>query len=226
MRSGKDSRLTSDTRAPNRTGTPFDTEAREEAILGHLPRVLPLDTGELEAAALENTARLRKAASGGSAPASMAEVPELVTTLLRHPELYERLTQMGIQLLARSALSPRDRELAVLRVGWLCQAPYEWGEHVRIGKMAGLTSDEIGRITIGASAPGWTEHEAALLRAAEELHENAMISDTTWNALAKRLDDKQLIELPVLIGQFTLVAYMQNALRLRLDAGNIGLKAR
>ena len=201
-------------------------EAREEEILGHPPRVLPVESQDVIAAALENTGRLRQAASGGSAPSSMSEVPELVITLLRHPDLYQRITDLAVQLLGRGVLTPRDRELVVLRVGWLCQAPYEWGEHVRIAKQVGLTSEEIERVTQGSSAPGWTKHEAAILHAAEELHETAMISDGTWEDLSEELDDQQLIELPVLIGQFTLVAYLQNALRLRLGDGNIGLKAR
>jgi len=208
------------------TKRPYDIEEREREILGHPPRVLPLDSQDVIAAALENTGRLRQAASGGSAPVSMSEIPELVVTLLRHPHLYQRLTDMAVQLQGRGALAPRDRELAVLRVGWLCQAPYEWGEHVRLAKQAGLTSDEIERVTHGSSAPGWTEHEAATLRAAEELHETAMISDATWRSLSESLDERQLIELPILIGQFTLVAYLQNALRLRLGHANIGLRAR
>ena len=203
-----------------------DVEEREEEILGHPPRVLPLESPDVIAAALENTGRLRQAASGSSATPSTREVPELVLTLLRHPDLYQRITDLAVQLLGRGVLSPRDRELAVLRVGWLCQAPYEWGEHVRLAKQAGVTSEEIERVTQGASAPGWTDHEAALLRAVEELHDNAMMSDATWRALSGNLDDRQLIELPVLIGQFTLVAYLQNTLRLRLGQGNIGLKAR
>jgi alkylhydroperoxidase family enzyme len=203
-----------------------DIEAREEEILGHPPRVLPLESPDVIAAALENTARLRQAASGSSAPPSTGEVPELVLTLLRHPDLYQRITDLAVQLLGRGVLSPRDRELAVLRVGWLCQAPYEWGEHVRLAKQANVTSEEIERVTQGASAPGWTDHEAALLRAVEELHDHAMISEPTWRTLSENLDERELIELPVLIGQFTLVAYLQNALRLRLGRENVGLKAR
>jgi alkylhydroperoxidase family enzyme len=204
----------------------YEVAAREAEILGHPPRVLPVESPHVIAAALENTGRLRQAASGGSAPPAVSEVPELVTTLLRHPDLYQRITDLAVQLLGRGALAPRERELAVLRVGWLCQAPYEWGEHVRLAKQAGLTSVEIERVTQGSSATAWTKHEAAILSAAEELHETAMISDTTWAALSEKWDDRQLIELPVLIGQFTLVAYLQNALRLRLGNGNAGLKAR
>jgi 4-carboxymuconolactone decarboxylase len=114
----------------------------------------------------------------------------------------------------------------ILRTAWLCQAPYAWGEHVRVGKRFGLNAEDVERVTQGSSASGWDEDERALLRATEELHSDAMISDATWEILSKRLDDKQLFELPVLGGQFTTVAYFQNALRLRLAPDNIGLRAR
>ena len=146
--------------------------------------------------------------------------------MLRHPSLFSRQADVGIQLLAHGTLAARDRELAILRVAWLCQAPYEWGEHVLIAKKLALTSADIERVTQGSEAPGWSEHEQAIVRATEELYENAMISDATWATLSKRLDERQLIELPVLVGQYQSVAYYQNSLRLRLHDGNLGLKAR
>jgi alkylhydroperoxidase family enzyme len=156
----------------------------------------------------------------------LGNLPEIMRTMLRHPDLFARIADMGIQLLSKGALPGRERELAILRIGWLCQAPYEWGEHVLIAKKLGITSEEIERITQGSHAPGWSEHEQAILRAAEELHEDARISDATWATLAKRFDERQLIELPVVIGQYQTVAYYQNSLRLRLHNGNHGLKAR
>src|SRR3546814_4812703 len=80
-------------------------------------------------------------ASADEMAARVANLPEIVRTMLRHPELFARQTDVGIQLRARGALTPRDRELAVLRIGWLCQAPYEFGEHVYVAKSVG----KIGR---------------------------------------------------------------------------------
>jgi alkylhydroperoxidase family enzyme len=90
----------------------------------------------------------------------------------------------------------------------------------------GITSEEIARSTIGSAAPEWTDQERAIMRASEELHESAMISDETWDQLASRLSEAQLVELVLLIGQFSTTAYLQNALRLRLEPGNPGLSAR
>lgn len=207
--------------------TQQEIQAREELILGKPPRLPPLEGPEVTEAALALSAKLRRAVHGNDAPApAVSEIPEMLRTLACHNELWEHLAALSIQLLGNSTLTLRDRELVVLRVLWLRRAPYAWGEHVKQGKQAGMSSEEIERIRVGSMAPGWQEHDRALLGAVEELCSDAMITDKTWEILAKRLDHKQLFELTVLIGQFTTVAYFQNALRLRLAPGNKGLQAR
>ena len=203
-----------------------NTLERENLIIGKPPRLLPLSSAEAIGKAQDRTSRLRSASAGDNAPVAVADIPEMLMTLMCHPDLYDRVAGLSIQLLGSGTLTPRDRELVVLRVAWLCQAPYEWGEHVRIGKRVGLSGEEIESVTEGSVSSRWTEYDKALLMAAEELHADAMIRDETWACLAKKLDEKQLFELTVLVGQFTLVAYFQNALRFRLSPGNEGLKAR
>lgn len=228
-------------RAAAMSEVPGDTSRRA----GSGPRIDPLPIEEMNAdlmAIVERMIQVNDAlqsreksmltdlvsdqASADEMSARIANLPEIVRTMLRHPELFARQTDIGIQLLARGTLTPRDRELAILRVGWLCQAPYEFGEHVHVAKSVGISSDEIERVTQGSSAPGWNEHEQAILKAVDELHGDAMISDATWATLARRLDERQLIELPIVIGQYQTVAYYQNSLRLRLHDGNQGLGAR
>jgi alkylhydroperoxidase family enzyme len=200
---------------------------REAEILGAPPRIAPLDRHSIAEAAHASAARLRKAALGDVPPLALGQIPEIVVTLLRFPALWESVCQLSIQLLGTDAvLSVRDRRLALLRTAWLCQAPFPWGEHVKQSHAAGFTAEEIERITIGSAAPGWTDHERAILSAAEELREGAMIGDATWDRLALTLDEHQLFELTVLIGQFTTVSYFENAIRFRLPAGNRGLAAR
>jgi alkylhydroperoxidase family enzyme len=203
-----------------------DVRRRQAQVLGDGPRIPPMRAAEFSDEAVELTARMIRAASDANRQASVENVPELVRTLLRHPELFRRLTDFSLQLLGNGALPARDRELVILRIGWLCRAPYEWGEHVEIAKRTGITAQEIERITRGSAADGWSDRDRALLQAAEELFTDAMISDSTWSALEAYLDEKQLIELPILVGQYQTVAYFQNSLRLRLQRGNQGLRAR
>ncbi|TXC70240.1 carboxymuconolactone decarboxylase family protein [Sphingomonas ginsenosidivorax] len=212
--------------------------------LGHEPRIAPLDPSEIDpglAAMLDSMIAINAAVDSREAdtltdladPAADRDVramldrlPEIMRTMLRHPALFTCLANTGPQLLGYGALPPRDRELAILRVGWLCRAPYEWGEHVIIAKKCGVTTTEVEAVTIGSTASDWRDHDRAILRAVEELHADATISDATWATLAARYDDRQLIELPVVIGQYQAVAYYQNALRLRLHHDNPGLAAR
>lgn len=224
--------------------TANSTEERQALVLGDGPRIPPLDVREVTADLLKiitrmslvNTALGSREREGledllanretAATAAAIANLSEIMRTLLRHPDLFAREIDIGIQLLTQGALPARDRELAILRIGWLCQAPYEWGEHVLVAKRVGVTSEEIECIVRGSTASGWSEHERAILRATEELFEDAMISNATWAILARRLDERQLIELPIVVGQYQTVAYYQNSLRLRLHSGNLGLEAR
>ena len=140
-------------------------------------------------------------------------------TLAHHPRLLKRWMVFGNHVLFRSTLPPRDRELVILRIGWLCQAEYEWGQHVIIGKQAGLTEDEIARIKLDPDDAGWSEFDAALIRATDELHEDACLSDATWQALTTRYDTQQMMDLIFAIGQYNLVSMALNSLGVQLDEG-------
>lgn len=197
---------------------------RQAHILGQPPRIPPMSGEEMSPDALAIVKSMRK--SVGLNPDDMTAVPDYMSIILRHPSLYEKFGHWGLELLANGTLSARDRELAVLRTGWLCRAPFEWGEHVNFSKRIGMPAEEIAQIIRGSSDPAWNDKDRAILRAVEELHTDTMISDETWAVLAQHFDQKQLIELPFLVGHYTMVAFYQNALRIPMGEGNAGLAAR
>jgi 4-carboxymuconolactone decarboxylase len=133
-------------------------------------------------------------------------------TLVRHPKLYRRWSPFGGFLLRRSSLAPRDRELVILRTASRCGSAYEWGQHVGIGRDAGLSDEEIRRVAAGPTAAGWTNEDAALLRAVDELLDDHCLSDDTWSRLAGRFREEQLIELIMLSGHYALLAGALNSL--------------
>jgi len=197
--------------------------ARHALILDHPPRIAPLAPEEFTP---DLRALKRQIDQAAGLEGVTEDVSEWLATVLRHPTLLRAHTQLAVTVM-NGLLPARDRELAVLRTGWLCQAPFEWGGHVELGKrLAGMTSEEIENVTIGSTAPGWSAHDRAVLRAVEELHADAMISDETWAALAQTYDDSQLLELPILVGQYLGVAFLQNSLRVVLPEGYQGLFAR
>jgi 4-carboxymuconolactone decarboxylase len=154
----------------------------------------------------------------GMATAPGSAATNIFATLVRHPGLFRKWMPFGGKLLA-GKLPARDRELLILRTGWRCRSEYEWGQHVVIARVAGVSDDEIERIKHGADAPGWDPFDALLLRAADELHDDGCITDDSWAALAERYDERQLIEVPMVVGQYHLVSFTLNSLGVQREPG-------
>jgi alkylhydroperoxidase family enzyme len=146
-------------------------------------------------------------------------VLNIFATLIRHPKLLERWLVFATHVLADSTLDPRERELAILRVGWLCRSEYEWGQHVEVGKHVGVDEADLARLIEGPDASGWSERESAILRAADELHSDQRICDASWSALNEHLDEQQVLDLVFAVGQYTLVSMALNTLGVPLDEG-------
>lgn len=142
----------------------------------------------------------------------------IFATLAHHPRLLNRWSAFGGTLLFNGQLPGRDRELLILRTAWLCKAEYEWGQHVLLGRAAGITDDEIERIHDDEISTAWGPRDRALLQAADELHAHATISESTWAELADGYDYQQLIEVCMVVGQYHMVAFTLNSLGVELEA--------
>jgi 4-carboxymuconolactone decarboxylase len=140
-------------------------------------------------------------------------------TLAHHVELYNRWSPLGQYLLNGSGLPARDREIAMLRMGWLCQSPYEWSQHARIAQSAdvGLTSADVHRIAAGPDAKGWGDFDRTLLRMVDELRYDTQISDATWRALNAKYSPQQIIDVLYTAAQYQLVSMALNSLGVQLD---------
>ena len=174
------------------------------------PRIKPLEESEWDDDARTLIEGLRKAGS---------PVINIVKTLANYSKLYNRWRVFGNHVLFKSSLPIREKEILILRIGWLCGSEYEWGQHVLIGKRAGLKDEEIKRITQGADAPGWDPFDATLIRAVDELYSDAFISDATWNALSEQYNTKQLMDVIFTIGQYNLVSWALNTLGVQREKG-------
>lgn len=147
----------------------------------------------------------------------------VLATLSRHFSAVERFLTWGYHVMGdTSTISGRAREILILRVGWLCDAEYEWGQHVIFARKEGLTEDEIARIKLGPDADGWTTFEATLLRAADELHHDSCISDATWKTLSDEYSDQQMMDVVFTIGQYHTVSMALNSFGVQLDDGVSG----
>jgi alkylhydroperoxidase family enzyme len=201
--------------------TPFDIHAREQQVASGDQRIQPLKEEEYSPEARQIAASLQ--AFFG---AREKGVPKTFATISKHPGLYRTQMQLGLELNQHGTLPPREREMVILRTAWLVRSPYEWGEHVTYGKRQGLTSEEIERITQGSSAAGWNEHDRAVLRGVEELMGDHAVSQATWDILKKTWSEPQLLELPGLVGSYSLTAMLYNTVRFAMIPGNEGFKQR
>lgn len=140
-------------------------------------------------------------------------------TLGHHPELLRHWLVFAGYLLSKSTLPARLRELVVLRVGWRCNSPYEWGQHVWVGRRAGVDDADLARIVAGPDAGGWSDAERAALRAADELIDRHTVTDVAWQALTENFTTQQVLDLVFLVGQYQLVSAALNACRVERDDG-------
>jgi len=185
------------------------------------PRILPLTAEELSDEGKALIAKLR--ANYGL---SDDYLPDSTATMLRHPAMYGPYIDYVGERTKASVVPKRDLELVILRTGRLCDSGYVWGEHVRFGKQAGLTDEEVEWLVEGSAAPDWSDRDRALCRMCEELHETSHVSDETWAVIAGNFTAQQIIEILSIIGSYHEVAFLYNAIRVRPIPGNEGLSAR
>ena len=143
----------------------------------------------------------------------------IIKTLIGYPELFKAWLGFANHVMFNSSLPPRDREIVILRIGWLCQSGYEFGQHIIIGRDAGLNDGEIKAIAEGDSAQNWSEAEQSLIRATDELHADAFIGDATYAELQEHFDEKQILDLIFAVGQYNMVSMALNTTGVQLDDG-------
>ena len=181
-----------------------------------IPRIEPVDLDRLDAdqrAALEPFLASEGGKVGGG------KILNIFRTLAHAPKALTAFLGWGNYILSkRNALSPRDRELVILRTGYNCRSGYEWTQHKRIGLDCGLTDDEIAQIKTGPDAEGWNDLDRAMLRATDDLTGNHFVTDASWNALAP-LGDKGRMDLVMTVGQYTQVSMILNSFGIQVEDG-------
>ena len=181
------------------------------------PEPPPLPYGEWDEAArtvLPRYLRRPERYLSGAAP-----MPHALGLFAHHPELGAAWLAFT-SLLAdgdRATLDPRLREIAILRVAWRAGSNYEWSQHVRIGRDAGLTPEELHALPDGPGAGLWEPVERLVLEAADQVVATTRIDEATWDALAEHLGPAPLLELAFVIGGYLCFAAVANSARLPLD---------
>jgi len=174
------------------------------------PRIAPLADDQMDADQKELLAPM----------AATGRVLNIFRTMARTPKAAKGFLAWGNYILSRrNDLPAREREIVILRTGYLCKSGYEWTQHKAIGLRDGLTEAEIEAIKTGAGAAGWSAADAALIKAADELHADQFISNATWAELHKHFSEKQCMDVVYTAGQYTQVSMILNSFGVQLDPG-------
>jgi alkylhydroperoxidase family enzyme len=185
------------------------------------PRIPPLPPKEWPEEMREALAALHPPTPRHPLPPADPDRPKalnLLGTFARHPELTRAYNTFNGHILFASTLSPRERELLILRVAAVRNAAYEWAQHVVLAGDAGISTDEIDRVAEGPAAAGWSPLDRAMVAAVDELVGEAKISDGTWQVLAGALDEQQLMDLVFTVGAYDLLAMVLRSFDVELDA--------
>lgn len=193
--------------------------ARAEEAPRRLPP-MPVEEWSPEVRALLLGTQERVATLEGGAKREPTQVLAILRTMAYHPRLMKPFLGFATAVAQQGALSRRDSELLALRAAWNCRSDFEWGHHVVYARVAGLTDAEIARIAEGPDAKGWSEADRDLLRVADQLHARQQIDDVLWKRLEARFDASQLVELPFVVGQYTMLSMVANMTGVELEPGH------
>jgi len=149
--------------------------------------------------------------------ATRGRPPHIFTTLGRHRGLFRRWLWFAGALMPGGKLPRADTELVILRVAHNTGSEYEWAQHERMARRVGLSDEQVARVREGPGAGGWSERQAALLAATDEMHSEGRIGDELWERLSAELDEVRLIELCMLIGHYEMLAMTVNSIRVEPD---------
>ena len=164
------------------------------------PRVAPPPRSTLDPATNE-LLDLAKAPSG--------ETAETIAVMAHSPALVGPFLGWAMALHTNGVLSPRLHEIVALRVAHNCGSTYEWDEHVRWARQAGLTDAEIA--SIADADPQWSGAEAVVIAAVDELHLNQNLDDDTLGLLTEALGEASVVELILVAGQYTMLSMLASA---------------
>ncbi|UUU29440.1 carboxymuconolactone decarboxylase family protein [Streptomyces sp. CA-210063] len=175
-------------------------------------RLQPVDEGELHEKTLTSLAPYRD---------QDGRIYTIWATLAHHEEALRRFIVFGNHVLGKNTLPLSSRELMILRIAARARAAYEWDQHVRIARRAGLADDTILAAATG-DWDGLDELDRALLTATDSLLDRQGVDDELWARLTAHLSTEQVIDVLYTVGQYLTIATVINTLGVQVE-GDLAL---
>lgn len=151
-----------------------------------------------------------------------ARVLNLYRAIANSPNVLRNFMRLGISLLSWTKLSPKLRELAILRVASLSGSEYEWTQHVPIAQGAGVSLEQIDAIGNWKESDCFDDEERAVLQYTDEVARNIKVKNKTFKALQRHLSEQELVELTLSVGYWGMVARVLVSLQVEIEGRSLG----
>ncbi len=152
-----------------------------------------------------------------------ARVLNLYRAAAHSPAVLLNFARLGNALLARTRLSPKLRELAILRVAGLTGSEYEWTQHQAIARQAGVSPQQIEAVSCWKDSADFNAEERAVLQYTDEVAQQVTVKDETFAELRRDLDEQCTVDLTLAIGFWGMVARLLVALQVDIVAAAANL---
>src|SRR3954464_4385590 len=142
--------------------------------------------------------------------------PNLYRALANHPVIVAAWTEFANSLRHGSRTPRALRELVILRGAQLCASEYEWAQHLRMARKAGVREAQIAVLAAWRSSPEVDATERAALQLAESVT-SGRVSDEAYREAMRHFDHHDYVELTVTVGFYAMVARVLDAMAVELE---------
>jgi alkylhydroperoxidase family enzyme len=151
-----------------------------------------------------------------------ARVLNLYRVVANSPQVTRDLIKLGNSLISKTELSPKLRELAIMRIARLYDCEYEWAQHRPVALDCGVRRNQLNAIDSWKESDAFTDEERAVLRYVDEVSQKVKVEDRTFGALRQHLSERNIVELTLVIGWWGMLARFLVPLEVEIDEQSIG----
>lgn len=151
-----------------------------------------------------------------------AKVINLYKAMANSPHVTRNLIKLGNSLISKTDLSPKLRELTIMRIAKLCGCEYEWAQHTPVALDSGVSQTQLDVIESWKESDDFTDEERAVLHYVDEVTQNVKVADKTFETLRQHLSERNIVELTLAIGWWGMLARFLVPLEVEIDEQSVG----
>lgn len=142
--------------------------------------------------------------------------PNLYRALANHAPLAAAWTEFARAIRYESRTPRTLRELVILRGAQLMRSEYEWAQHLKMARQAGVREAQITALALWRDSGEFDATQKAALLLAEAVTRGE-VTDDVYASVSKRFDHATYVELALTAAFYAMVGRMLDAMRIQLE---------